>query len=83
MGKSLSSEQYQQNMSMLSNHLASFKTNDHHEDSSTSYLAGTYHSSFFKPSFSMTFWTTNSGASQHICSNATLFTFIKPIKHVS
>lgn len=68
---------------MLSNHLASVKPNDHNEDSSTSYLIGTCHSSFIKPSFNpMTSWIIDSGASQHICSNANLFTCMKPINHV-
>ena len=66
---------------MLSNHLASSVSLPTSQDTaSTSYTAGTC---YFAPvnalSNSSNLWIIDSGASKHICSNANLFSFLKPV----
>ena len=71
-------------MTMLSNHLVSNQTNDHLDSPSTSCMAGICYSiSLISTINSMNCWIIDSGASQHICSNASMFTFLKPITNVT
>ena len=79
--QSLNSNQYQQLMTMLSSHLASSIPTPAAQDNATvSYATGTC---FLVPlksvSHSNHFWIVDSGATRHICSNANLFTSLKPI----
>ena len=66
---------------MLSNHLASSVSVPTSQDTaSTSYAAGTcYVAPVNALSNSSNLWIVDSGASKHICSNANLFSFLKPI----
>lgn len=80
--KSISSEQYHQLMTMLSNHLVSTKNNDQPDNSSTSHMAGTCYSLPPKPNInSLKYWIVDSGASQHVCSNIHVFSSLKPISN--
>ena len=66
---------------MLSSHLASsISASTLQENTTVSYVVGTC---FLVPmksvSHSNHLWIVDSGATRHICSNANLFTFLKPI----
>lgn len=82
--KTHSSEQYQQLMTMLSNHLIYVKASDHHEGTSTSCMAGICHSVSPKSGISsMKFWMVDLGASQDICSNVNVFAFMRHVRNVT
>ena len=77
----LNTDQYQQLMTMLSNHLVSSNpTSDTQPTSSTSYAAGICSFAPVTSKFpSSHLWLIDSGASRHICSHAHMFLFLKPI----
>ena len=69
---------------MLSTHLTtSDNSTSHYEPSSTNtYSAGTCLSVSLSLVFSATcFWIADSGATRHICSNASLFTVLRPVQN--
>ena len=82
--QNLNSNQYQQLLNMLSTHLTtSDNSTGHHEPSSTNtYSASTCFSVSLSSDFSSTcFWIVDSGATRHICSNASLFTALRLVQN--
>ncbi|KAL5563154.1 hypothetical protein UlMin_032901 [Ulmus minor] len=82
--QNLNSNQYQQLLNMLSTHLTtSENSTSHQEPSSTNtYFVGTCFSVSLSPVFSSTcFWIVDSGATRHICSNASLFSALRPVQN--
>ena len=67
---------------MLSQHLvASIRTSDSQEVSSTSYAVDICFFAPMKSDFHSTqLWIVDSGASRHICSNASMFLQFKPVR---
>lgn len=75
--KNLSIKQCYQIMTMLVNHLISLEVNEHHDKSSTSYMAGTCYSVSSKFDINpMKFWIIDSTVAQHICANINVFPII-------
>ncbi|KAK0593195.1 hypothetical protein LWI29_032697 [Acer saccharum] len=80
--QNLNSNQYQQLMSMFSTHLSSSaKVTD---ASPANCLAGICSSVSLSPLFSSNqFWIVDSGATRHICSQASVFVSLHPIPHTT
>lgn len=78
-----STAQYHQLMTTLSNHMVSAKVDEHKDTSSTSYLAGLAFQLSQKLIHPMRSCILDSGASQHICSNISIFASIRPIKNIT
>ncbi|KAA8523936.1 hypothetical protein F0562_010359 [Nyssa sinensis] len=81
--QNLNSNQYQQLMSMLSTHLSSStKVTNALDPSQTNCLAGICFSVSLSPLFSSNqFWIVDSGATRHICSQASAFVSLHSIHH--
>lgn len=81
--KTLNNIQYQQLMTMFSNHLVSHvKDNEPPKVPSTSHTTGSCYSITTNPHFdSMNHWIMDYGAFKHTCSNANLFISFKHIRH--
>lgn len=75
----LSSDQYQQLMTLLFHHLSSSIQDNPHQDNTT-YAAGTCFSISQHHAYSSkNLWILDSRATTHICSNANAFTSLRPI----
>ena len=82
--QNLNTSQYQQFMSMLSNHLSTPVKHAHDQNDlpTTSYATGICSSVSLNPIFSSSqFWIVDSGATRHICSNAAAFISMRSIQN--
>ncbi|KAL5547625.1 hypothetical protein UlMin_002856 [Ulmus minor] len=83
--QNLSSNQYQQLMSLFSTHLTNLtQVNNGLDSSQSNCLAGMCFSVSLNPIFSSNqFWIIDSGATRHICSQTNAFISLHPIHHTT